>query len=422
MIPEADRANKVWQWRPRLRPIEVLPLQTNSGRVLALRDPGRLAPKMLYLSPAAAIFLPLFNGRNDLRDIQAALFRASGELIGLERIEGLVRTLDENYFLEGETFEAFLVRTREEFAASPGRPALLAGQAYPEAPESLAEVLASYYDHPSGPGREATAAGARPRGLIAPHIDFGRGGPGYAWTWSQLDPSDPPDLAVILGTAHGPTLNPLALCRKDFETPFGPARCERGLAEALAERLGDLITADEFVHRGEHSVEFQAVWLMSRLEPEAPTRILPWLCGSFHQLMEEGRAPEDWDDYEASVSVIKEALDRWTAAGKKVLAIASVDLSHVGPQFGDGFSVTPGVQAEIKALDLEYMTAATQGDYRSFYRLVAGQRDRTHVCGLAAIYTLLRLLDGPSGRLLHYDQWVDPAGQGLVSFASAVYR
>ena len=142
------------------------------------------------------------------------------------------------------------------FSAASSRPALLAGQAYPSEPAALAEALAGFNGHPSGPGEtETVAPSGVPRGLVAPHIDFERGGPCYAWAYRQLRPEESPGLVVILGTAHSPVENFLVLCNKDFETPFGPARCDRELADELSARVGPGLTADEFAHYGVTEIE-----------------------------------------------------------------------------------------------------------------------------------------------------------------------
>jgi len=412
MISESEDGHKGWLWRPKLRPVEALPVQSRGTEMICLRDPSRIAPQPLFLSPSATVVLSMFSGENDLRDIQAALMRKFGELVNLEVIEGLVQTLDENLFLEGEGFERFLTRRKEEFSAASSRSALLAGQAYPSEPAALAEALA--------PGEtETVAPSGVSRGLVAPHIDFERGGPCYAWAYRQLRPEESPGLVVILGTAHSPVENFLVLCNKDFETPFGPARCDRELADELSARVGPGLTADEFAHYGEHSVEFQAVWLMSLFRQAEDVRILPLLCGSFHPLIAEGQGPEDSREYKAALEPLKDLLGRYGRG--KVMVLASADLSHVGPQFGHDFRVTPAVQADVRAHDLAVLEAAAQGDFQGFYDRVARERDRTNICGLAPIYTMLRLLDGQAGRLLAYDQWTDENGQGLVSFASLVF-
>lgn len=427
MIPDSNEPHKGWLWQPKLRPVEVLPVKDGGREAIVLRDPARLAPEVVWLSPTILAILPLFDGTNDLRDVQAAILRTYGQMVELDKIRGLVQLLDEKLFLEGETFENFVEREEQAFGALPVRPAVLAGQAYEAEPEALSRQLAGYFDHPSGPrtsdrprsdnGREHD----QPIGLIAPHIDFARGGPCYAWSYEQIDPDQRPDLVVILGTAHTETKNLLTLCRKDFATPWGLARCEQNLAGQLIDSLGSNLTADEYVHKNEHSVEFQAVWMMGRVNRREGLAILPFLCGSFHRLITAGITPEDDVWYGRAIMVLQGMLASLAQAGRRTLVIASADLSHVGPQFGDNTPVSASVAAGVKNHDQELLRDAVNGDYQSLFRRVAANRDRTRICGLAAIYTLMRLLNGPKGELLTYDQWIDPQGQGLVSFASLAF-
>jgi len=51
---------------------------------------------------------------------------------------------------------------------------------------------------------------------------------------------------------------------------------------------------------------------------------------------------------------------------------------------------------------------------KDFFRFVAREHDRRHVCGLSPVYVLLHLVKREKGRLLHYGQWPDP--QGTVAF------
>lgn len=423
MISDTDPGDKVPSpARPRLRPVEAFPVRHQGRDVIGLRDPGRIAPGVLFLEPAAAFILQLLNGRNDLRDIQLALLRKTGALIEMDKIEGLIRVLDENYFLEGDRFDRHWTRVRQEFAASSSRPAGLAGASYPADPAELAAALTSFDGDPAGPGEpEPVPSSGVPRGLVAPHIDFPRGGPGYAWAYRQMPAENPPDLAVILGTAHHPTQNLLVLTDKDFETPFGPARCDRELASQILARTGGWIKADEFVHRGEHSIEFQAVWLMHHFARAETLRILPVLCGSFQGLMDGERTPEDAPDYMNGLDTIKMLLGECVQGGRTVTIVASADLSHVGAQFGDRFAVSEGVKADVRQYDRDMLALVEQGNYGDLFTYVARARDRTHVCGLAPLYTLLRLIEPATGRLLSYQQWVDPKRQGMVSFASLVF-
>lgn len=408
--------------KPRLRPVEAFPIKAEGQKLICLRDPHRISPQVLVFPQTVALILSLLNGRNDLRDIQAALLRRLGQIVPFEALEEMVEQLDENFYLEGERFERRLEELKDAFAKSPSRQAVLAGQAYETEPEALVKQLGSYYEPPDGPGPGPDpAVSGLPAGLAAPHIDFVRGGPCYAWAYRQMEGLNPPALVVILGTAHSPTENFFVLCDKDFETPLGPARCEKDLAGELAARLGGKITAGAFTHRQEHSIEFQAVWLKKVFAGRDDFTILPVLCGSLYGLIERGLTPDASAEYTAPLEVLSETLAQWREAHGHVLVLASVDLSHVGPQFGDNFRVTDAVRSGVRDYDLNLLDLILQGDFRGFYDKLARDKDRNRVCGLASLYAMARLLQGSPGRRLAYDQWVDNEGQGLVSFAGLVF-
>jgi AmmeMemoRadiSam system protein B len=423
IIPNEEKPHKARDYKPSLRPIEVFPVKIENQEALCLRDPARISPEPLFLTSTAGLFLPLLNGQNDLRDIQAALMRRLGRLIESEVIENLIEKLDESLFLEGERFDRYLLDLKTEFAGNPIRGAALAGLSYESDPVALSRQLEAYYDHPAGPGLAEKPVSSTPvRGLIAPHIDFERGGPCYAWTYKELQRvGAPPKLVVILGTAHSPMNGYLNLCDKDFETPFGLVKCEKDLAEEISNELGAATAADSFIHRGEHSVEFQAVWLKSVFQGSDDLRILPFLCGSLIPLIESERHPAEVEEYTRTLDTLKEILDQWGKANGPVMILASVDLSHVGPQFGHEFRVTEDVRRNVRDHDTGLLETAIRGDYDGFFRLIADELDIYNVCGVASIYAMLRLLGQTEGSVLSYDQWVDEEGGGLVSFASLAF-
>ena len=423
IIPNEEKPHKARDYKPRLRPIEVFPVKIENQQALCLRDPARISPEPLFLTSAAGLFLSLLDGRNDLRDIQAALMREAGRLIESEVIESLIGQLDESLFLEGERFDRYLLDLKTEFAENPIRDATLAGLSYESDPTALSRQLQAYYELPAGPGLAEKPVSSTPvRGLMAPHIDFERGGPCYAWAYKELERmSPPPKLVVILGTAHSPMDGYLNLCNKDFDTPFGLARCEKDLAEEISIELGPEIAADSFIHRGEHSIEFQAVWLKSVFQGSDDLRILPFLSGSLIPLIESERQPAEVEEYMHTLATLKEVLDTWEKANGPVMILASVDLSHVGPQFGHEFRVTKSVSQDVRQHDTGLLETVARGDYDGFFRLISDELDMYNVCGVASIYAMLRLLGQTEGRILSYDQWVDEEGGGLVSFASLAF-
>ena len=98
------------------------------------------------------------------------------------------------------------------------------------------------------------------------------------------------------------------------------------------------------------------------------------------------------------------------------MILASADLAHVGPRFGDSRPMTPGQLREVADADREMLAAVEAGDAEALFRAVARDGDRRRICGLPPIYAMLRILAGTQGRLLRYSLWPDP--QGTVTFAT----
>jgi AmmeMemoRadiSam system protein B len=302
------------------------------------------------------------------------------------------------------------------------RPAALAGRSYAGDPDELRAALDSFFDPPRGPGRPTAGATARPRAIVAPHIDFHRGGAAYAWAYRPLVEAagDPPELVVIFGTDHNGIDQPFTLTRKHYETPLGRLTTDVALVEALAARASiganAALFADEHHHRGEHSIEFQAVWLRYIYGERADgIKVLPILCGSLHGFVESGADPDDAE----SVGGFLRALVEETA-GRDVLWIAGADLAHVGPRFGDVDPLDDAALRNLDGTDQATLAAVLDGNAGAWFAAIRGEDDRRRVCGLPPIYAMLSAARPGAGRLAVYAQC--PAEQGsIVSIASVVF-
>jgi AmmeMemoRadiSam system protein B len=99
-----------------------------------------------------------------------------------------------------------------------------------------------------------------------------------------------------------------------------------------------------------------------------------------------------------------------------------VDLSHVGRRFGQNLTLSPELLKKVEQEDRLMIDGILQLDEEAFFRGIQQERDRRNVCGVPAIYTLLRAVEADEGRLLRYEQAVDQASQSVVSFmAGALY-
>jgi AmmeMemoRadiSam system protein B len=57
-------------------------------------------------------------------------------------------------------------------------------------------------------------------------------------------------------------------------------------------------------------------------------------------------------------------------------------------------------------------------DAEGFFKSVEEEKDKRRICGLSPIYALLSTIKAKKGKLLHYDQALEPDTGSVVSYAS----
>jgi AmmeMemoRadiSam system protein B len=404
---------------PRLRPVEAFTVRVDGQELLCLRDTQGFAEHPIFLNHHLTLVVAMMDGSNSLRDIQAGFFRKTGELLFAEDLERLVQQLQDFRYLDGPSFQKFHARLVEEFRESPTRPARHAGAAYEEKPEGLRNQIAGFFVHPEGPGPVSTRVeGGRLRGLIAPHIDFHRGGPAYGHAYKIVAEHPGADRFIIFGTCHNHMKQRFALTEKGYETPLGCAETDREFVQSLAGKLPRDYFIDEFSHYSEHSIEFQAVCLKYVLEDRADLKIVPILVGSFHDIYEKGKTAAEDNEIEAMVKGVTETMREMRGS---YCVIAGADLAHVGRRFGDPSGPTQDSLRVVERDDREFLQCAAAGDAEGVFRSIAADGDRRRVCGYPPIYMTLRCLEAPRGQLLTYRQWADLESGAAVTYASVAY-
>jgi len=420
--------------RPCLRGfLDLLPVQIEvdggEEQVYALKDPFRLAEGNLFLPPAGLALASLLDGTRTIAEVQGEFRARYGVQPPLTEVQQLLAGLQEAYLLEGPHLQAFV----ESFASASVRPAACIGN-YPGEPRELARFLDAQFTREGGPGGKpgegAPLAAGHVRGLISPHIDLHRGGHSYAWAWRAIAEACQAEVFVIFGTSHagtGSILRPLdaqspiyALTRKTFQTPLGELPVETELLDRLlAAYQGspeEELFAGEFHHRGEHSIEFQAVYLAHLFARRRPVRILPVLCGNIQHL--EG-APRDDPRFARFHDALREALE--PIPREKVTFVAGIDLAHVGAQFHEP-PVDEQALRDVETRDRETLRLALEErSAEAVHEDIRRDGDPRNICGHSALVAMLEALreEPLDGRLLHYDRWHD--GVSAVSFAAGMY-
>ena len=404
---------------PKLRNINIFPVQSSGQTLLCLQDPQNISEKALFLSPPLFFIVSLFDGQHSILDIQAEYMRRFKELLYTEKLQEVINQLDENLFLEGERFQEALRQKEEGFKKALFREAIFAGKSYEGDPDGLRTQLKGYFEGASGPGplkEDKSTKGLK--GVVVPHIDFQRGGFCYAFGHREIWKGNSSPCFVIFGTAHTPMKNPFCLTRKDFVTPLGTLNVDKELVEAIQSRCPDDLFEDEGIHRSEHSIEFQCVFLRYVYPEPNPLKIVPILSGSFHEAIEKGSSPMEFKPVREFIEALKTSVSE--AAGR-VCFIASADLAHMGHQFGDREAVREYDLRVLSQEDHEMLGSVERVDAESFYLSIMREGDRRRICGLPAIYSMLKVLDSRKGRLLKYGQAYTSETQSVVSFASLAF-
>jgi len=402
--------------KPQIRPVEAFPIEQQEQTYICLRDPTGLAPEPILVGMGAYFIVTLFDGRNDANDIRGAFVKRFGENIPLDKLNDLIETLDKGFFLDSPRFADRVRRVREEFQSSPDRPAVHAGACYAKEPANLKKEIEGFFAAPEGPGtKEPARREGSLAGLIAPHIDPRRGAAAYAHAYGHLKAYDAPELVIVLGTSHygsGPEL--FSATKKNYATPFGAVKTDTEFIERLSARYRGDLFADELLHRNEHSIEFQALFLKWALGKHDFT-VVPILVSSFHELVLNGTLPGNDPRVASFVEAVRDEL-----AGEKrrTLIIAGVDFAHIGRKFGDAFTADEAVAERVKGEDLGLIEFIKRGDPEGFFADIIKDRDARRICGLSPMYTQLELLQGHSGSLLKYGIAMEPDTGSAVSFAS----
>jgi hypothetical protein len=170
---------------------------------------------------------------------------------------------------------------------------------------------------------EFLAAGALPAELpekivagIVPHAGWTFSGQLAALVFAAIKKQNASvDTFCIFGAAHryfGP--KPAVYDSGEWQTPLGNIAIDEELAQAVLKT--GLAVTDANAHRGEHSIEVQVPFIQ-HLFPDA--KILPIIAPPDEAVIELGTAVGE---------IIGEAKD------KKIVCIASTDLTHYGPNYG----------------------------------------------------------------------------------------
>lgn len=403
-----------------MRPIEAVVFEEAGDKRVLLQDPEQIAPSSLVLTMEAFALLQVMaeflDGNHSVEDIAEYIAEnvESGEGLPNEVLEQVIDRLEEGYFLDSKRFWEFRKSEEEAFRVADVRAHVHAGQAYPAQPKALTNQLESYFNDP--PAGAEHYEGTRVSGLVLPHLDLRHAGSSCAVAWSAVR-DNPPDRIVILGVNHNGPPVPYIFTHKNFSSPMGTLETDRSFVDAVAESVGRDLCEGEIAHRQEHSIEFAALFVQ-HVFPDAEIPIVPVLCSSLLGLMLEDKDPGESPDHAPTLDAIRDTLN---SASGHTLVVSSVDLSHVGPKFGDPEPVDMGILMEVEQRDRELLDCLGSGDRTGLLEHVAEDNNARNICGLPAMFAQLWILgEKQAGHLVHYGQWLEEPTRSAVTYTAMV--
>lgn len=390
---------------PRLRPlVDAAPVDVR-GQQYILFDRTGLSDTQIRLSRREWDLIQCLDGSASLDDICRFLVATHSE----EAVRHLFDRLDQAFFLDTRRFR--------ERIAGPVRPALCAGRSYEDDPDELRRRLHGLFERGAGqPGEHRPDPALR--AVLAPHIDYTRGGLSYTYAFRELFERSPAKLFVIVATSHC-SGHRFTLTRKHFQTPLGTVPTDQAFIDRLVAHYGDGLFDDEFnAHMPEHSIELEVVFLQYLYEKRRDIRIVPLLVGSFGDCVKSRRSPGTQADIRRMADALRAAE---CEAGEPVCYVISGDLAHIGPYFRDKGDLRDELLTHSRRQDEAILDAATSAQPDAYFRVIADEDDERRICGLSPTWLTLAVAGASSGRMLHYDQYVDPRRSQSVSFASMAF-
>ncbi len=152
------------------------------------------------------------------------------------------------------------------------------------------------------------------KAIIVPHAGWIFSGPTAVRAFVSVE--EAPDTVIMLGAVHRYGFNTPALYGKgSWKSPLGEVQIDEELSDIIEANLSDSVMVSPGAHNNEHSIEVN-VPFVQYFFPSA--KILPIACPPFEEIYKIGEELGD---------ILKKQK-------KKILLLASSDLTHYGHSYG----------------------------------------------------------------------------------------
>ncbi|MEY4943690.1 MAG: hypothetical protein RL254_1871 [Planctomycetota bacterium] len=383
--------------------------------LLILQDPLRLSPQ--------PFMMPL-QGTNQ-QQIQAQVNQWIGLLLSLngeqhieevfERIGvpaeaqpqllQMLGKLDELGYLWGPTSEA-LEKSKMDDIRTRGSFPLPEEARRPEIAEQLRTFMTDNLAKADDPEFDSPVIG-----IVAPHLDYGRGAANYAAAYKCLETGarERPDRVVVLGTNHFGLGDGVVMTEYGFETPLGTARPDAAILERLRDAFGDKLFKDQIDFASEHSIALHIPWVQ-HLYGDVPVIAALVPDPNIGLISDDGERVGTKEFAAALKSILAQT-------GGRTVFVSSADLSHVGPQFGDQAPLDEKRRHAVEQFDRELLGEFIGGG-EPFLAHVAKTGNANRWCSIGNMYVTAVCAPHRTREMVKYEQSVDPNGAAMISSAA----
>lgn len=288
------------------------------------------------------------------------------------------------------------------------RPPAVAGQFYPASKQVLREKIEECFKNQHGPGKVPELDGGEReiKGAVVPHAGYDFSGPVAAHVYGAIAEDGFPETFIILGPKHsspfrGKPTPEAGITTETFDMPFGDVPVDQELADEL---LVNPIELDPDMHASEHSIEVQLPFLQY-FTPEI--KFVP-ICISSQNIETATKIGE----------ILREATQK-----KDVVIIASTDLTHCGPRYGQSPPSEKSAGEFAEEQDQKAIEKMTNMDARGLSSAIT--EENITMCGPGGVEALTLAIkkSANEGELLkHMTSEAIMPGRNAVGYGGIIFK
>ena len=305
----------------------------------------------------------------------------------MRRCMGLIFLI--SFFLSaGSMATAQISKGGKEMGMKEIREPAVAGAFYPDKPEVLSRDVKKYLENAKKEKIEGEIVA-----LVSPHAGYMYSGQVAAFAYKLVEEKTF-DSVVVVAPSHRALFKGASLYdRGGYRTPLGVVPVDTELSKKMMERKKEIQFLPE-AHSQEHSLEVQIPFLQVVLKS---FKLIPIVMEPYW----------NWETCQSVASAIAE-----TVKGKRVLLVASTDLSHF---------YTYNIAVEMDKIFLNHIE---RFDVEGLNRDL--KSNRTEACGGGAVVTIMlaaKMLGANHGKVLKYANSGDVTGDRgrVVGYAAGVF-